>query len=113
MGAPDDATLGRLSIGGAKIRVQTFAGLGDVANPEARRLRIYREHADVFSAGAEVLPPAVGERGDFPVLGGQLVWTRSSQWGFPSPPHIIHGSGGFDTTGLAQSMGPGFARGII
>ena len=61
MGAPDDATFRRLSIGGAKRRVLTFAGLGDVADPEARRLRIYGERADVFSAGAEVLPPAVGE----------------------------------------------------
>ena len=113
MGAPDDATFGRLSIGGAKRRVQTFAGLRDEADLEAWRLCIYCERADVFSADAEVLPPAVGGRGDFPVLGGQLVRTRSSQWGFPPPLRIIHGSGGFSTAGLAQSMGPGFARGII
>ena len=69
MGAPDDATFGRLSIGGAKRQVKTFAGLGDVADPKMRRLRIYGERADVFSAGAEVLPPAAGGRGDFHVLG--------------------------------------------
>ena len=69
MGAPDDATFGRLSIGGAKRRVRTFAGLGDVVDPKAQRLRIYGERADVFPAGAEVLPPAAGGRGDFLVLG--------------------------------------------
>ena len=69
MGAPNDTTFGRLSIGGAKRRVRTFAGLGDMADPEKRRFRIYGEHADVFSAGAEVLPPAAGGREDFPVLG--------------------------------------------
>ena len=35
--------------------------IGDVADPEARRLDIYGEHMDVFSAGAEVLPPAARE----------------------------------------------------
>ena len=109
VGALDDATFGRLSIGGAKRWVRTFTGLGDVADPEAWRLRIHGEHVDVFSAGAEVLPPASREQGDFPILRGQLVRTRSSQWGFPSPLRIIHGSRGFGTTGLAQSMGPGSA----
>ena len=69
MGAPDDATFGRLSIGGAKRRVRTFTGLGDVADPEKRRFCIYGERVDVFSAGAEVLPPTAGGREDFPVLG--------------------------------------------
>ena len=113
VGAPDDATFGRLSISGAKRQVRTFAGLGDVADPEDWRLRIHGEHANVFSTGVEVLPPASRERGDFLVLRGQLVRTRSFQWGFSSPLRIIRGSGGFGTVGLAQSMGPGFARGII
>ena len=69
VGALDDATFGRLSICGAKRRVRIFVGLGDVADPEARRLRIYGECADVFPASVEVLPPAAGGRGDFPVLG--------------------------------------------
>ena len=41
-----------------------------MADPEARRFGIYDEHADVFSAGAEVLPPTAWERGDLPVLEG-------------------------------------------
>ena len=69
MGVPDDEVFGRLSIGGTTRRVWTFARLGDVADPEARRFGIYGEHADVFSAGAEVLLPAAWEWGDFPVLG--------------------------------------------
>ena len=83
MGVPEDATFGRLSIGGAKRRVRTFARLGDVADLEARRLCIYDKRADVFSAGAEVFLPVAGGRGDFPVLGGQLVWIGSSRWVFP------------------------------
>ena len=59
MGAQDDATFGRLSICGAKRRVRIFARLGDVADPEARRLRIYGELTDVVPVGVEVLPPAV------------------------------------------------------
>ena len=35
---------------------------------EVGRLRIYVERADVFPAGAEVLPTAIGGRGDFPIL---------------------------------------------
>ena len=69
VGAPNDATFGRLSICGAKIRVRIFAGLGDVADPEARRFRINGERMDVFPASAEVLPPAAGGQGDLPVLG--------------------------------------------
>ena len=71
IGAPDDATFRRLSICGAKRWVQVFDGLGDVADPEARQLRIYGERADVFPAGAEVLPLAAGGRGDLPILGRQ------------------------------------------
>ena len=41
-----------------------------MADLEVRRLRIYGEHAGVFSAGAEVYLPAARERGDFLVLGG-------------------------------------------
>ena len=70
MGASDFESLGRLSIGGAEGRVWTFAGLGDVADPAARQFGIYGEHAEVFSAGAEVLPPTAWERGDLPVLEG-------------------------------------------
>ena len=60
---------GRLSIGGAKRRVQTFAGLGDVVDPEKRRFCIYGQRAGVFNVGAEVLLPATRGREDFPVLG--------------------------------------------
>ena len=70
MGVPDFESFGRLSIGGAEGRVWTFAGLGDVADPTVRRFGIYGEHAEVFSAGAEVLPPTAWERGDFSVLEG-------------------------------------------
>ena len=69
MGAPNDATVGRLSDGGATRRVWIFIRLGNVADPEARRLRIHVERADVFPAGLEVLPAAAGGRGDLPVLG--------------------------------------------
>ena len=113
MGAPDDATFERLSIGGAKRWVRTFAGLRDMADPEKRRFRIYGERADVFSAGVEVLLPAAWEREDFPVLGGQLIRTQLTRWGIPSTLRFIHGFGGFGASGLVWSMGPGLARGLI
>ena len=47
-GAPDDAIFGRLSICGAERWVHIFAGLGDVADPEAWRLHIYGERVDVL-----------------------------------------------------------------
>ena len=62
VGAPYDATIKRFSICGAMWRVRIFARLGDLADPEAWRLRIYVERADVYPAGAEVLPPAAGKR---------------------------------------------------
>ena len=40
-----------------------------MADPEAGRLRIYVERANMFPVGAEVLPAAVGGRGDLSVLG--------------------------------------------
>ena len=40
-----------------------------MADPEAGRLRIYVEHANVFPAGAEVLPAAAWGRGDLSVMG--------------------------------------------
>ena len=69
VGAPDDATFMRLNICGATRKVRVFAGLGDLADPEAQRLRIYIKRADVFPPSAEVLPPAAGGRGDLLVLG--------------------------------------------
>ena len=69
VGASDDATFGRLSICGVKRRVRIFAGLGNVADPEAQRLCIYGECADVLPASAEVLPPAARGRGDLSLLG--------------------------------------------
>ena len=113
MGVPDDATFGRLSIGGDKRWVWTFAGLGEMADPEKWRFRIYGECADVFSAGTEVLPPAVGGWEHLPVLGGQLVWTRPTRWDIPSTLRFIHGFGGFSAAGLTWSVGPGPARGLI
>ena len=76
MGAPDDATFGRLSICGATWYVQILARLGDLANPEKQRLCIYFECTIKFPDGAEVLPPLVGGKGDLPVLGWWLVGTR-------------------------------------
>ena len=40
-----------------------------MVDPEAGRLCIYVEHADVFPAGAEVLPATAGGREDLSVLG--------------------------------------------
>ena len=40
-----------------------------MTDPEAWKFRIYVERADVFLTGIEVLPAAVGGRGDLPVLG--------------------------------------------
>ena len=45
--------------------VWIFAGLGDVADPKARRLCIY---VAVFQAGAEFLQAVVGGRRDIPIL---------------------------------------------
>ena len=70
VGVPADVTFGRLSISGSTRRVRFFAGLGVLADPEARRLRTYGEHADVYPPSAEVLPSVARGRGDFPFLGG-------------------------------------------
>ena len=40
-----------------------------MADPEAGRLRIYVERANVFPAGAEVLLATTGGQGDLLVLG--------------------------------------------
>ena len=40
-----------------------------MANPEAGRLCIYVERADVFLAGAEAFPAIAGGRGDLSILG--------------------------------------------
>ena len=69
MGAPDNATVRRLSDDGAMTWVLIFARLGVAADPEARRFRIYVECTDAFLAGSEVLLGAAGGWGDLPVLG--------------------------------------------
>ena len=69
MGTTNNTTVGRLSYGGAPRWVRIFAGLGDVADPEAVRLHIYVERAGVFPVGAEALPAAAGGRGDLLILG--------------------------------------------
>ena len=71
MGVIDNATVGRLSYGGATRRVLIFARLGYVADPEAGRLRIYVERADVFPACAEALPATYGGPFDSGMITGQ------------------------------------------
>ena len=61
MSAPDDATIGRLSICGATRRVQILAVLRDLADLEARQLCIYVERAPEFPTGVEVLLPSAGD----------------------------------------------------
>ena len=68
MGVLDDASVGQFSDSGAMRRIRIFVELGDVADPEAQRLFICVERADVFPASAEVLPAAVGGREDLLVL---------------------------------------------
>ena len=69
VGAPDDAIFRRLSICGAMRRVQIVAGLGDLADPEARQLCIFVDRAAKFPVGAEFLLPSTGGHAELPVLG--------------------------------------------
>ena len=69
VGASDDATFERLSIYDATRRVWILDGLGDLTELEARQLCIYVKRANMFSAGAEVLPLNPMGQGDLPVLG--------------------------------------------
>ena len=69
VGVLADATFRRLNICGATRRVRILVGLGDLADPEARRLCIFIERTAEFPASIEVLSPSVGGRGDLPVLG--------------------------------------------
>ena len=55
-----------------------------LADLEAWRLRSYVKRAAEFLAGAKILLPSTGGRGDLPVLGGQLVGTRPTTRGVPS-----------------------------
>ena len=105
-------SFGQLSICYATRRVRILAGLRDLADPEAQRLYIYVERAVEFLAGAKILLPSVGGRGDVPVLGWWLIETWATVQGVPLPLCFIHGSGGFGEAGFAWRLSSGFAHGI-
>ena len=101
MGAPADATFGRLSICSATRQARILVGLGELADTEARQLHIYVERSAKFFAGEEILPPSAGGRGDLLVLGCRLVGTWLTVQGVPSSLCFIHGSWVFGAAGLA------------